>query len=157
MSKVKAIPDGMSAVTPHLVVAGAAQAIDWYKKAFGAVEEMRLHDPQGRIMHACIRIGGAPVFLVDEMKEWGAVGPASFGGSPVTIHLMVEDVDAVAGRAIKAGATVTMPVADQFWGDRYGVLKDPFGHSWSVATHVRDVTAQEMEAAMKQMAEQAGP
>ena len=156
MGKVKAIPGGMTAVTPHLVVAGAAQAIDWYSKAFGAVEEMRVPDPLGRIMHACIRIGGAPIFLVEEMKEWGSVGPLSLGGSPVTIHLMVEDVDAVAERAIKAGATVTMPVADQFWGDRYGVLKDPFGHSWSVATHVRDVTAQEMEAAMKKMAAQAG-
>lgn len=157
MGKVKSIPDGMTAVTPHLVVAGAARAIDWYKQAFGAVEEMRMPDPAGRVMHACIRIGGAAIFLVDEMKEWGSVGPESLGGSPVTIHLMVPDVDAVVDRAVKAGATVTMPVADQFWGDRYGVLRDPFGHNWSVATHVRDVTPGEMQAAMKQMAEQACP
>ena len=155
MSKAKAIPDGMTAVTPHLVVAGAAQAIDWYKKAFGATEEMRMPDPMGRIMHACIRIGGAAIFLVDEMKEWGSVGPKSLNGSPVTIHLMVEDVDAVADRAVKAGATVRMPVADQFWGDRYGVFQDPFGHLWSIATHVRDVSPEEMQAAMKKMAEQA--
>jgi uncharacterized glyoxalase superfamily protein PhnB len=155
MTQVKAIPDGMTAVTPHMVVDGAAKAIDWYKKAFGAAEEMRMPDPTGRIMHACIRIGGAPIFLVDEMKEWGSVGPGTLKGSPVTIHLMVEDVDAVFDRAVKAGATVTMPVADQFWGDRYGVLKDPFGHNWSIATHVRDVTPEEIQAAMKRMAEQA--
>lgn len=107
-------------------------------------------------MHASIRINGAAIFLVDEMKEWGAVGPKSLKGSPVTIHLMVEDVDAVFDRAVKAGATVTMPVADQFWGDRYGCLEDPYGHKWSVATHVRDVGPEEMQAAMKQMAEQAG-
>jgi uncharacterized glyoxalase superfamily protein PhnB len=152
---VKKIPDGMTAVTPHLVVAGAAQAIDWYKKAFGATEEMRMPGPDGRIMHASIRINGAAIFLVDEMKEWGAVGPKSLKGSPVTIHLMVEDVDAVFDRAVQAGATVTMPVADQFWGDRYGCLEDPYGHKWSVATHVRDVSDAEMQAAMKQMAAQA--
>ena len=152
---VKKIPDGMTAVTPHLVVAGAAQAIDWYKKAFGATEEMRMPGPDGRIMHASIRIDGAAIFLVDEMKEWGAVGPKSLKGSPVTIHLMVENVDAVFDRAVQAGATVTMPVADQFWGDRYGCLEDPYGHKWSVATHVRDVSDAEMQAAMKQMAAQA--
>lgn len=155
MSKVKGIPDGMTAVTPHLVVAGAAKAIDWYKRAFGAVEEMRMPDPAGRVMHACIRIGGAAIFLVDEMPEWGSVGPQELRSSPVTIHLMVENVDAVFDMAVKAGATVTMPVSDQFWGDRYGVLRDPFGHSWSVATHIRDVTPAEMQAAMKRMAEQA--
>ena len=155
MSKVKAIPDGLTAVTPHIVVAGAAKAIDWYKKAFGATEEMRMPDPTGRIMHACIRIGGAAIFLVDEMPEWGSVGPQSLKSSPVTIHLMVENVDAVFDHAVKAGASVSMPVADQFWGDRYGVLRDPFGHSWSVATHVRDVTPAEIQQAMKQMAEQA--
>jgi uncharacterized glyoxalase superfamily protein PhnB len=155
MSKVKAIPDGLTAVTPHIVVAGAVRAIDWYKKAFGATEEMRMPDPTGRIMHACIRIGGAAIFLVDEMPEWGSVGPQALKSSPVTIHLMVENVDAVFDQAVKAGATVAMPVADQFWGDRYGVLRDPFGHSWSVATHVRDVTPAEIQQAMKQMAEQA--
>lgn len=155
MNKVKAIPDGMTAVTPHLVVAGAAKAMDWYKQAFGAVEEMRMPGPDGRLMHGCIRINGAAIFLVDEMPEWGAIGPKMLKGSPVTVHLMVEDVDAVVARAVKAGATVTMPVADQFWGDRYGCLDDPFGHKWSVATHVRDVTPGEIQQAMKQMAEQA--
>src|SRR5262245_38055428 len=111
MSKVKGVPDGMTAVTPHLVVAGAAKPIDWYKQAFGAVEEMRMPGPDGRLMHGCIRINGAAIFLVDEMKEWGAVGPKSLGGSPVTVHLMVEDVDAMFARAVKAGATVTMEVA----------------------------------------------
>lgn len=157
MSVVKAIPDGMSAVTPHLVVAGAAKAIDWYKRAFGATEEMRMPDPGGRIMHACIRIGGAAIFLVDEMPEWGSAGPQSLASSPVTIHLMVPDVDAVFERAVEAGAKVTMPLADQFWGDRYGIVRDPFGHAWSIATHVRDVSPEEMERAMKQMAAQARP
>ena len=155
MSKPKGIPEGMTAVTPHLVVAGAAQAIDWYKKAFGATEEMRMPGPDGRLMHACIRINGAAVFLVDEMQEWGAVGPKSLKGSPVTIHLMVEDADAMFDRAVKAGATVTMPLADQFWGDRYGCLDDPYGHKWSVATHVRDVSPEEMRQAMKEMAGEA--
>ena len=154
MSKVKAIPDGMSAVTPHLVVGGAAQAIDWYKKAFGATEETRVAGPDGKLMHACIRINGAAIFLVDEMPQWGALGPKSLKGSPVTVHLMVQDVDAVFDRAVKAGATATMPVADQFWGDRYGTLEDPYGHKWSVATHIRDVSPAELAKAMKEMAGQ---
>jgi uncharacterized glyoxalase superfamily protein PhnB len=147
----KAIPDGMHSVTPHLICKGAADAIEFYKKAFGATEVIRMPTPDGRIMHACIRIGDSELFLVDEMPEWGALGPKSLKGSPVTIHLQVEDVDAFAKRAVAAGAKITMAVADQFWGDRYGKLEDPFGHSWSVATHVRDVTPEEMKAAMKQM------
>jgi uncharacterized glyoxalase superfamily protein PhnB len=103
-------------------------------------------------MHAMVRIEGSAVMLVDEMPEWGALGPKSLKGSPVTIHLYVEDVDAFVKRAVAAGAKVTMPVADQFWGDRYGKLEDPFGHHWSVATHLRDVTEQEMQQAMKKMA-----
>ena len=108
--------------------------------------------PDGRVMHALVRISGAPVMLVDEMPEWGALGPKALKGSPVTIHLYVDDVDAVVSRAVKAGAKVTMPVADQFWGDRYGTLEDPFGHRWGVATHVRDVSEQEMREAMRKMA-----
>ncbi len=108
--------------------------------------------PDGRLMHALIRIGGSTVMLVDEMPEWGALSPKSLKGSPVTIHLYVDDVDAVVARAVKAGAKVTMPVADMFWGDRYGKLEDPFGHHWSVGTHVRDVTPEEAERAMKEMA-----
>jgi uncharacterized glyoxalase superfamily protein PhnB len=141
----------MHTVTPHLVCAGAADAIEFYKKAFGAVEGGRLPGPNGRLMHAMIRIGESVVMLVDEMPEWGALGPKALKGSPVTIHLYVEDVDAVVKRAVDAGAKVTMPVADQFWGDRYGKLEDPFGHHWSVATHLRELSAEEMQQAMKKM------
>ena len=151
MSKVKPVPDGMRSVTPHLVCAGAAEAIEFYKKAFGAVEVARLPGSGGKLMHAQIRIGDSAVMLVDEMPEWGALGPKSLKGSPVTIHLYVDDADAFIARAVKAGATVTMPVDDMFWGDRYGKLEDPFGHHWSVGTHVRDVSMDEMQQAMRQM------
>jgi len=150
-AKVKAIPEGMHSVTPHLICAGAAKAIDFYKKAFGAEEGGRMPGPDGKLMHAMIRIGGSPVMLVDEMPEWGALGPKALKGSPVTIHLYVENADAVFERAIKAGAKAVMPIADQFWGDRYGKLEDPFGHHWSVATHVRDVSPEEMQKAMRSM------
>ncbi|MDB5923131.1 MAG: glyoxalase/bleomycin resistance protein/dioxygenase [Betaproteobacteria bacterium] len=151
MPKVKPVPDAMHTVTPHLICAGAADAIEFYKKAFKAVEESRLPGPQGRLMHAMIRIEGSAVMLVDEMPECGALGPRSLKGSPVTIHLYVEDVDAFVRRAVDAGAKITMPVADMFWGDRYGKLEDPFGHHWSVATHVRDVSPEEMQKAMQKM------
>jgi uncharacterized glyoxalase superfamily protein PhnB len=151
MPKVKSVPDGTHTVTPHLVCAGAADAIEFYKKAFNAVELVRFALPQGRLMHACIRIGDSQVMLVDEMPEWGAFGPKSLKGSPVTIHLQVEDVDAVVARAVGAGAKITMPVDDMFWGDRYGKLEDPFGHHWSVATHIRDVSPEEMQQAMQKM------
>jgi uncharacterized glyoxalase superfamily protein PhnB len=146
------IPQGMHSVTPHLICAGAAKAIEFYKQAFGAEEGARLPGPDGRLMHASVKIGDSQVMLVDEMPEWGALGPKSLKGTPVTIHLYVEDVDAFVERAVKAGAKVTMPVADQFWGDRYGKLEDPFGHHWSVATHVRDVSMEEVQNAMRQMA-----
>jgi len=152
MQKARPIPDGMRTVTPHLICAGAADAIEFYKKAFGAVEVARLPGPQGRIMHAMIRIGDSAVMLVDEMPEWGALGPKALKGSPVTIHLYVDDVDAFAARAVQAGAKITMAVEDMFWGDRYGKLEDPFGHHWSVATHLRDVSMEEMQQAMKNMA-----
>ena len=145
------IPQGMHSVTPHLICAGAAKAIEFYKQAFGAVEQARLPGPDGRLMHASVKIGDSQVMLVDEMPEWGALGPKSLKGSPVTIHLYVDDVDAVVERAVKAGAKVTMPVADQFWGDRYGKLEDPFGHHWSVGTHVRDVSMEEAQKAMREM------
>jgi uncharacterized glyoxalase superfamily protein PhnB len=145
------IPQGMHSVTPHLICAGAAKAIEFYKQAFGAEEIARLPGPNGRLMHAVVKIGDSQLMLVDEMPEWGALGPKSLKGSPVTIHLYVEDVDAVFGRAVKAGAKVTMPVADQFWGDRYGKLEDPFGHHWSVATHLRDVSVEEAQQAMREM------
>jgi len=150
-TKVKPIPNDMHTVTPHLVCAGAAEAIEFYKKAFGAKEEARLPAPNGKIMHAMIRINGSAVMLVDEMPEWGALGPKSLKGSPVTIHLYVEDADAFVARAVKAGAKVTMPVCDAFWGDRYGKIEDPFGHHWSVGTHVRDVSMEEAQKAMQEM------
>jgi len=139
----------MHTVTPHLVCAGAADAIAFYKKAFNAEEVGRLAGPQGKLMHAQIRIGDSAVMLVDEFPDWGSFGPKSLKGSPVTIHLYVEDVDAAFKRAVDAGATVKMALADMFWGDRYGVLEDPFGHHWSIATHVRDVSPDEMQQAMQ--------
>ena len=149
MSKVKAIPDGMRSLTPHLVCRDAAAAIDFYGRAFGAIELFRLPMPNGRLMHACVRIGDSQLFLFDEMPEHGAHSPQTLKGTPVTLHLQVEDADAVFARAVQAGATVGMPLADMFWGDRYGQVVDPFGHHWSIATHVRDVRPDEMVAAMK--------
>ena len=151
MPAAKPIPNDMHSVTPHLVCAGAADAIEFYKKAFNATELGRLAGSQGKLMHAMIHIGNSPVMLVDEFPEWGSFGPKSLKGSPVTIHLYVEDVDSVVARAVAAGAKVTMPVADMFWGDRYGKLEDPFGHQWSVATHLRDVSEEEMQQAMQKM------
>ena len=151
MPQVKPIPDGMTAVTPHLVCAGAAQAIEFYKSAFGAIEEGRMPGPNGKLMHALIRINGAAIMLVDEAPEWQALGPKALRGTPVTIHLYVDDADAFAARAVRAGAQLLMPVSEQFWGDRYGVLQDPFGHKWSVATHVRDLTPEQMTQRMKAM------
>ncbi|HXG27674.1 MAG TPA: VOC family protein [Nevskiales bacterium] len=147
--KVKPIPDDMHSVTPHLVCNGAAQAIEFYKKAFGAVEEARLPGPDGKLMHAQIRINGSAVMLADEFPDFGAFGPKTLKGSPVVIHLYVKDVDAAFRRAVEAGATVRMPVADMFWGDRYGQIEDPFGHRWSLATQVREVPPEEWPEAMK--------
>jgi PhnB protein len=141
----------LPAVTPHLICSGAAAAIEFYKRAFGAVETMRLPGKDGRLMHASIQIGQASIMLVDEMPEWGALSPKSLKGTPVTIHLYVEDVDTFVDRAVEAGATVKMPVSDMFWGDRYGVIIDPFGHNWSIATHLRDMTAEEIQDALKAM------
>ena len=151
MTKVKPIPDGMHTVTPHLCCAGAADAIAFYSRAFGAVEQQRLPDARGKLMHAEIKIGDSTVMLVDEFPEMGMLSPKSLKGSPVIIHLFVEDVDAFVARAVDAGAKVTMPVADMFWGDRYGTLEDPFGHRWSVATHIRDMSPHEMEQAMAKL------
>ncbi|MBM3577183.1 MAG: VOC family protein [Alphaproteobacteria bacterium] len=137
----------MRSITPHLICAGASDAIEFYKKAFGAEEMFRMPGPDGRLMHASVRIGDSSVMLVDEMPEWGALGPKTLKGSPVTIHLMVDNVDEVYACAVAAGATAKMPVADMFWGDRYGQVVDPFGHVWSIATHVRDLTPEEIMAA----------
>lgn len=134
-------------VLPHLVCRGAAEAIEFYKKAFGASEELRLPGPDGSLLHACLNINGSPVMLADEFKEMGNASPATLGGTPVTIHLVVEDVDAVVRQAISAGAKAIMPVADMFWGDRYGVIEDPFGHRWSIATPKRTLSEAELRQA----------
>jgi PhnB protein len=147
--QVKPIPEGMHTVTPHLVCDGASAAIAFYTKAFEATEIARMPGPGGKLMHAMIRIGDSMVMLVDEMPEWQATGPRTLKGTPVTLHLYVSDADAVFQRAVDAGAKSVMPVEETFWGDRYGVLEDPFGHRWSVATHVRDMTPEEMQTAMQ--------
>lgn len=149
MNTVQAIPPGFSSITPHLVCRGAAEAIAFYTQAFGAIELARLPGPDGRLAHAEIRIGDAPLMLVDEYAEQGMLGPLALKGSPVTLHLYVSDVDAAVSQAVAAGARVTMPVADMFWGDRYGRLEDPFGHQWSVATHKHDLSPNEIAAGMK--------
>jgi uncharacterized glyoxalase superfamily protein PhnB len=147
--QIKPIPEGMHSVTPHLVCAGAAAAIEFYKEAFGADDLGRVAASDGKLMHAMIRIGDSPVMLVDEFPEMGTTSPKSLAGTPVTMHLYVEDVDAAFARAIAAGGQAVMPVADMFWGDRYGVLEDPFGHRWSIATHVHDMTDDEIVAASR--------
>ena len=152
---VQPIPEGMHSLTPHLVCAGASDAIAFYKKAFNAEELARLPGPDGKLMHAMVRIGDSPLMLVDEFPEHGSLGPLALKGSPVTLHLSVKDVDATVAQAVAAGAKITMPVADMFWGDRYGQLEDPFGHRWSVATHTREVSPQEMQKAMAQMGQPA--
>lgn len=152
--RVKPIPDGYTAVTPYLTVKGAARAIEFYKNAFGAEETMRVPGPDGKLMHAEMRIGGAVVMLHDEAPQWKAFGPQTIGDTASSIMLYVDDVDAVIDRALQAGATQTMEVADQFYGDRCGGLKDPFGHKWTVATHVEDVSAEEIERRMAQLFQQ---
>jgi PhnB protein len=151
-SAVKPIPEGMHTLTPHLICDGAAQAIDFYTRAFGAVEQTRLPGPNGKLMHAALKIGDSTLMLVDEMADCGALGPRTLKGSPVSLHLYVPNVDATVEQAVAAGARVTMATADMFWGDRFAQLEDPFGHKWSVATHIRDVTPEEMQQAMRAMA-----
>ena len=142
--RAKPIPEGYPGVTPYLCVGDAAAAIEFYAKAFGAAEIVRIGAPGGKIGHAEIRIAGAPIMLSDEYPDTGVRSPRALGGSPVTMHLYVEDVDAFAGRAVAAGAKVLRPVADQFYGDRGGKFEDPFGHIWWIATHQEDVSAEEM-------------
>jgi len=151
---VKPIPDGYHSVTPYLIVQGAAKAIEFYKKAFAAAELMRLNGPDGKIGHAEIRIGNSPVMLADEHPQMGFRSPQTLGGAGVTLMIYVEGVDAVFQRAIAAGAKEVQPLKNQFYGDRSGTLQDPFGHVWTVATHVEDIAPEEMrkrvEEAMKQ-------
>jgi PhnB protein len=150
-----AIPEGYRTATPYLIVQGAADAIEFYKHAFGATEMLRMADPQGRVGHAEIRIGDSVIMLADEHPEMGYRAPRSLGGSSVSILLYLEQVDTVFDRAIKAGAKVLRPVANQFYGDRSGTLEDPFGHIWTIATHVEDVPPEELrrraEAALRSM------
>ena len=138
-------------LTPHLVCSGAAEAIEYYKAAFGAEELMRMPAPDGRLMHAAISINGSMVMLVDEMKEHGVLSPTSLGGSPVTLHLNVPNADSAIDRAAAAGATVTLAAHDAFWGDRYGQIRDPFGHNWSIAHPLREtvMSAEELREAAK--------
>jgi PhnB protein len=142
--KVSAIPEAYRGATPYLSIKGAARALEFYKKAFGAQEVMRMAQPDGRIGHAEVRIGAAPIMLADEFPDMEFKSPQSLGGSPVNILVYVEDVDRFVERAVAAGAELKRPVADQFYGDRLGVLADPFGHSWSFATHIEDVPPEEM-------------
>jgi PhnB protein len=145
---VKKIRDGFSTLTPYLVVDGAEKAIEFYQKAFGAELVDKAMGADGKVMNAQLKIGNCMLMLNDEFPDYGAVGPKKIGGSAVTIHLSVEDVDAMWKRATDAGVEVTMELADMFWGDRYGSFTDPFGHKWSMATHIADPTPEEMEKAM---------
>ncbi len=156
MANVKPIPDGYSTVTPYLFIKGAANAIDYYKKIFGAKEIMRLDGPHGLVGHAELRIGDSLLMLSDENPQWGTKGPQTLGGSASSLHIYVKNADAVVESAVAAGGQLIRPVKDQFYGDRSGTLIDPFGHIWSVATHVEDVSPAEikrrMAAAMSQAA-----
>lgn len=149
--KVSPIPEGYAAVTPYITIGGASDAIAFYKKAFGAEEVMRMNGPDGKVMHAEIRIGGSVIMLHDENPEWKALSPKTIGGSASSIMLYVPNVDAVMKAAEQAGATVTMPAADQFYGDRCGNITDPFGHKWAIATHIEDVAPDEIERRAKAM------
>ena len=149
--KVKAIPEGYHSVTPYLVVKGAAKAIDFYKKAFGAREKFRMDGPGGTVAHAEIEIGDSVVMLADENPQHGALSPATVGGTPVSIMLYVQDVDRTAETLAKAGAKTLRPVQDMFYGDRSGGFEDPFGHRWHVSTHIEDVTPEEIERRMAKM------
>jgi PhnB protein len=144
MATAKPIPEGYPQVTPYLVVDGASAAIEFYGKVFGATERMRLPGPDDTIGHAELQLGDSLIMLADETPEMALHGPGAIGGTPVTISVYVEDVDGVFDRAVKAGAKVLRPVEDQFYGDRSGQFEDPFGHRWSVATHVEDVPPDEM-------------
>jgi PhnB protein len=150
MANVKPIPEGYPRVTPYLCVDGADAAIQFYGQVFGSTERMRMPGPDGKIGHAEIQIGDSVVMLSDELPDMGAMSPKSLGGTPVTLSVYVEDVDTAFGRAVQAGATALRPVEDQFYGDRSGQFEDPFGHRWNVASHVEDVSPEEMERRVAQ-------
>jgi PhnB protein len=150
-NKVKPIPEGYHSITPYLVIKGAAAAIDFYKQAFGAVEIMRMPQPDGRVGHAELKFGNSIVMLADEYPEMQVVGPKTLGNTSVGLLLYLDDVDKAVERAVSLGATIKKPIADQFYGDRTGTIEDPFGHKWTLAVHIEDVTPEEMQ---RRMAEQ---
>lgn len=152
---VKPVPDGYHTLTPYLTVRGAERAIEFYKNAFGAVDRGVMKGPDGKVMHAELQIGDSIIMLGDEFPEFGSLSPESVGGSSMGLHIYLDNVDAAFDRAVKAGAKVEMPVMDQFWGDRYGKLKDPFGHSWSIGTHIKDLSMDEMKRGMDEAMVQA--
>ncbi len=154
MPTVKPIPEGYHSVTPYLIIGDgrASEAIDFYTRAFGATEIMRMPGPNGGIMHAEIRLGNSVVMLADESPKMEAYGPKHYGGSPISLHVYVPDVDTTTQQAAAAGAAVIRPLADQFYGDRTAGLQDPFGYKWYLATHVRDVSMEEMQQHMNAMA-----
>jgi len=145
---VQAIPKDYHTITPYMTVRDAARAIEFYKQAFGAKERGVMKGPDGKVMHAELVIGDSIIMLADEFPEFGSLSPQGTGGSGTGLHIYIEDVDSAFDRAVKAGATVEMPVDDMFWGDRYGKLRDPFGHKWSIATHKADLSAEEMKKGM---------
>jgi PhnB protein len=152
---VKPVPDGYHTLTPFLTVRDAVRAIEFYKQAFGAEERGVMKGPDGKVMHAELKIGDSIIMLSDEFPDYGALSPQSIGGSAMGLHIYLDGVDAAFERAVKAGAEVEMPVMDQFWGDRYGKLKDPFGHKWSIGTHVKDLSMDDMKKGMDEAMEKA--
>jgi PhnB protein len=153
MSKIKYIPKGYHSVTPYLVIKGAAEAIEYYKKVFGATETVRMPGPNGTVGHAELKIGNSHIMLADENPGMGQghASATTIGASPVSLYVYIKDVDKVFERAVAEGATVLKPVQDQFYGDRSGFLRDPFGHLWGIATHVEDVSPEEMKERMKKL------
>jgi len=155
MSKVPHIPKDYHSVTPYLIIKGAAQAIDYYKKVFGATQVVRMDGPDGRVGHAELQIGDSRIMLADEYPEMGHKSAATIGDSPVSLYLYMPDVDSVVKKAVAEGAKILKPVQDQFYGDRSGFIQDPFGHQWGVATHVEDVSPEEMKERMKKVTQAA--
>jgi len=151
MAKVKPVPEGLHSLNVHITVKDAATAIEYYRRAFGAQELSRSPMPNGKLIHAAIRIGDSTMYLNDEFPEMGALAPETVGGTPVTLTLYVDDADAVFKKAVDAGAEVKMPIDDQFWGDRYGEIQDPFGHRWAIATRKEELSLDEIQRRGKEM------